>query len=142
MRKPFETEERRSYRETVRRFLEAYVNQICWLTNEGEQPVAEISKAKFLGTKLKFCTDPFKNITAWGRQFGKLPHRCLPRFTKRRQIFTPDIKNLSLKIQGPVNPFKLRCAGFALALKLHISSRRNGAPLRAGSTPCRTCLNE
>ena len=63
MRNPFETEERRCYRETVRRFLEAYVNQICWLTNEGEQPVAEISKAKFLGTKtLEYCASEAMQI--------------------------------------------------------------------------------
>lgn len=31
---------------------EAYMNQICWLINEGEHPVAEISKAKFLSTKM------------------------------------------------------------------------------------------
>ncbi|PHR56452.1 MAG: acyl-CoA dehydrogenase [Robiginitomaculum sp.] len=30
---------------------EAYANQICWLINDGEMPVAEISKAKFFTTK-------------------------------------------------------------------------------------------
>ena len=31
--------------------LEAYANQICWSINEGEVPVAELSKGKFLATK-------------------------------------------------------------------------------------------
>lgn len=31
--------------------VEAYLNQICWLANEGPMPVAEICKAKFLSTK-------------------------------------------------------------------------------------------
>ena len=35
---------------------ETYLNQICWLVNEGEMPVAEICKAKFFATKnLEFC---------------------------------------------------------------------------------------
>ncbi|WP_136656619.1 acyl-CoA dehydrogenase family protein [Nitratireductor sp. XY-223] len=36
--------------------LDAYLNQICWMANEGPTPVAEISKAKFLSTKiLEYC---------------------------------------------------------------------------------------
>jgi acyl-CoA dehydrogenase len=31
--------------------LDAYANQLCWSINEGEMPVAELSKAKFLATK-------------------------------------------------------------------------------------------
>ncbi|GGY38102.1 acyl-CoA dehydrogenase family protein [Parvularcula lutaonensis] len=31
--------------------LEAYTNQICWQINEGDMPVAELSKAKFFATK-------------------------------------------------------------------------------------------
>ncbi len=31
--------------------IEAYLNQICWLAENGAMPVAEISKAKFLSTK-------------------------------------------------------------------------------------------
>ncbi|MCQ8184653.1 acyl-CoA dehydrogenase family protein [Parvularcula maris] len=31
--------------------LDAYANQICWSINEGDMPVAELSKAKFLATK-------------------------------------------------------------------------------------------
>ena len=31
--------------------LDAYANQICWSINEGEMPVAELSKAKFFATK-------------------------------------------------------------------------------------------
>ena len=36
--------------------LEAYLNQICWIVNSGEMPVAEICKAKFFATRaLAFC---------------------------------------------------------------------------------------
>jgi len=36
--------------------VEAYVNQIAWLINEGEMPVAEIAKAKFHATQVyEFC---------------------------------------------------------------------------------------
>lgn len=43
--------------------LEACVNQICWSINEGEMPVAEISKAKFFGTKmLEFCASEAMQI--------------------------------------------------------------------------------
>lgn len=36
--------------------LETYLNQICWMVNEGPMPVAEICKAKFFATKaLEFC---------------------------------------------------------------------------------------
>ena len=42
---------------------EAYLNQICWLFNEGEAPVAEISKAKFSSTKsLEFCASEAMQI--------------------------------------------------------------------------------
>ncbi len=32
--------------------VEAYLNMICWQANEGEMPVAEVSKAKFTATKM------------------------------------------------------------------------------------------
>jgi acyl-CoA dehydrogenase len=36
--------------------LEAYLRQICWQIDQGHHPVAEISKAKVLGSKtLEFC---------------------------------------------------------------------------------------
>jgi len=42
---------------------EAYLNQICWAINEGEMPVAEISKAKFLTSKtLEFCASEAMQI--------------------------------------------------------------------------------
>ena len=42
---------------------EALLNQICWLANEGEMPVAEISKAKFFSTKaLEFCASEAMQI--------------------------------------------------------------------------------
>jgi acyl-CoA dehydrogenase len=42
---------------------EAYLNQICWLMNEGEMPVAEISKAKFSASKaLEFCASEAMQI--------------------------------------------------------------------------------
>ncbi|MEX3009780.1 acyl-CoA dehydrogenase family protein [Hoeflea sp. TYP-13] len=43
--------------------VEAYLNQICWLANEGPTPVAEISKAKFLSTKmLEYCASEAMQI--------------------------------------------------------------------------------
>jgi len=43
--------------------LEALLNQICWVVNEGEMPVAEIAKAKFLATKsLEFCASEAMQI--------------------------------------------------------------------------------
>ncbi|MEM9013569.1 MAG: acyl-CoA dehydrogenase family protein [Pseudomonadota bacterium] len=43
--------------------IEAYLNQICWLMNEGETPVAEISKGKFSATKaLEFCASEAMQI--------------------------------------------------------------------------------
>ncbi len=38
--------------------MEALINQICWCVNEGEMPVAEISKAKFFCSEaLEFCAN-------------------------------------------------------------------------------------
>ena len=35
---------------------ETYLNQICWMINNGQMPVAEICKLKFFATKsLEFC---------------------------------------------------------------------------------------
>ncbi|MCY6380130.1 acyl-CoA dehydrogenase family protein [Hoeflea prorocentri] len=43
--------------------LEAYLSQICWMVNEGPMPVAEISKAKFLSTKiLEYCASEAMQI--------------------------------------------------------------------------------
>ncbi|MEM9300468.1 MAG: acyl-CoA dehydrogenase family protein [Pseudomonadota bacterium] len=43
--------------------VEAYLNQLCWLINEGEMPVAEICKAKFFATKaLEFCASEAMQI--------------------------------------------------------------------------------
>ena len=43
--------------------IEAYLNQICWQANEGEMPVAEISKAKFSASKaLEFCASEAMQI--------------------------------------------------------------------------------
>jgi len=43
--------------------LEALTNQICWLINEDDMPVAEITKAKFLATKtLEFCASEAMQI--------------------------------------------------------------------------------
>ncbi|MEO1252536.1 MAG: acyl-CoA dehydrogenase family protein [Pseudomonadota bacterium] len=45
--------------------IEAYLNQICFLANEGEMPVAEISKAKFAASKaLEYCASEAMQI--WG----------------------------------------------------------------------------
>lgn len=43
--------------------IEAYLNWICWQANEGEMPVAEISKAKFSASKaLEFCASEAMQI--------------------------------------------------------------------------------
>lgn len=43
--------------------IEAYLNQICWLANEGAMPVAEISKAKFSASgALEFCASQAMQI--------------------------------------------------------------------------------
>jgi acyl-CoA dehydrogenase len=43
--------------------VEAYLNQICYLANEGPMPVAEISKAKFSASKaLEFCASEAMQI--------------------------------------------------------------------------------
>ncbi len=43
--------------------LEALVNNICWNMNNGEVPVAEISKAKFFATKeLEYCSSEAMQI--------------------------------------------------------------------------------
>lgn len=43
--------------------MEALLNQICWCVNEGEMPVAEISKAKFFcSTALEFCANEAMQI--------------------------------------------------------------------------------
>jgi len=43
--------------------MEAYVNQICWNMNQGEMPVAELSKAKFFcSTSLEFCASAAMQI--------------------------------------------------------------------------------
>jgi acyl-CoA dehydrogenase len=43
--------------------MEAYVNQICWNMNEGDMPVAELCKAKFLCSKsLEFCASEAMQI--------------------------------------------------------------------------------
>ena len=31
--------------------VEAYLNQVCWLFNNGKKPIAEISKLKFFASK-------------------------------------------------------------------------------------------
>lgn len=43
--------------------VEAYLNQIAWLVNEGQMPVAEICKAKFFSTKaLEYCASEAMQI--------------------------------------------------------------------------------
>ncbi len=43
--------------------VEAYLNQVCWLVNEGDAPVAEICKAKFFTTRaLEFCASEAMQI--------------------------------------------------------------------------------
>ncbi len=43
--------------------VESLLNQVCWLWNEGEKPVAEICKAKFFTTKaLEYCASEAMQI--------------------------------------------------------------------------------
>ena len=43
--------------------VEAYLNHICWQANEGEMPVAQVSKAKFSASKaLEFCASEAMQI--------------------------------------------------------------------------------
>ena len=43
--------------------IEAYLNHICWQANEGDMPVAEVSKAKFSASKaLEFCASEAMQI--------------------------------------------------------------------------------
>ena len=43
--------------------MDALINQICWCINEGEMPVAEISKSKFFcSTALEFCANEAMQI--------------------------------------------------------------------------------
>jgi len=43
--------------------MESLINQICWCVNEGEMPVAEISKAKFFcSSALEFCANEAMQI--------------------------------------------------------------------------------
>ena len=43
--------------------IEAYLNAVCWQINEGDMPVAEISKLKFSATKaLEFCASEAMQI--------------------------------------------------------------------------------
>lgn len=43
--------------------MEALLNQICWCVNEGDMPVAEITKAKFFcSTALEFCANEAMQI--------------------------------------------------------------------------------
>lgn len=43
--------------------IEAYLNQICYMTNEGPMPIAEICKAKFSASKaLEFCASEAMQI--------------------------------------------------------------------------------
>ena len=42
---------------------EAYLNQLCWVINNGEMPIAEIAKAKLFSTKnLEFCASEAMQI--------------------------------------------------------------------------------
>ena len=43
--------------------IESFLNQLCWQANEGDMPVAQISKAKFSASKaLEFCASEAMQI--------------------------------------------------------------------------------
>ncbi len=63
--------------------MEALINQICWCINEGEMPVAEISKAKFFcSTALEFCANEAMQIFGGAGYLRGNPVERLYRETK------------------------------------------------------------
>ena len=65
--------------------VEALLNQICWQVNEGDIPVAEISKAKFFSTKaLEFCASEAMQIFGGAGYMADYP---IERFYRDVRLF-------------------------------------------------------
>ena len=66
--------------------MEALINQICWCINEGEMPVAEISKAKFYcSTALEFCANEAVQILGGA---GYLRGNAIERIYRETKVMT------------------------------------------------------
>ena len=66
--------------------MEALINQICWCINEGEMPVAEISKAKFYcSSALEFCANEAVQILGGA---GYLRGNAIERIYRETKVMT------------------------------------------------------
>ena len=66
--------------------MEALINQICWCINEGEMPVAEISKAKFYcSAALEFCANEAVQIMGGA---GYLRGNAIERIYRETKVMT------------------------------------------------------
>ena len=66
--------------------MEALINQICWCINEGEMPVAEISKAKFYCSgALEFCANEAVQILGGA---GYLRGNAIERIYRETKVMT------------------------------------------------------
>lgn len=66
--------------------MEALINQICWCINEGEMPVAEISKAKFYCSgALEFCANEAVQILGGA---GYLRGNAVERIYRETKVMT------------------------------------------------------
>lgn len=87
--------------------LEAYLNQICWMANEGPTPVAEISKAKFLSTKiLEYCASEAMQVFGGAGYLRGNPVERIYREVKVMAIGGGSeeiMKDLAVRQMGVVN---------------------------------------
>ena len=66
--------------------MEALINQICWCINEGETPIAEISKAKFYcSAALEFCANEAVQIMGGA---GYLRGNAVERIYRETKVMT------------------------------------------------------
>lgn len=66
--------------------MEALINQLCWCVNEGEMPVAEISKAKFYCSgALEFCANEAVQILGGA---GYLRGNAIERIYRETKVMT------------------------------------------------------
>ena len=66
--------------------MEALINQLCWSINEGEMPIAEISKAKFYCSgALEFCANEAVQILGGA---GYLRGNAIERIYRETKVMT------------------------------------------------------
>lgn len=66
--------------------MEALINQLCWCVNEGEMPIAEISKAKFYCSgALEFCANEAVQILGGA---GYLRGNAIERIYRETKVMT------------------------------------------------------